>query len=226
MENKISCIISAYNEEKNIGRVLKVVQDHPLLDEIIVIEDGSSDGTRKIIKRFKGIRLLAHKKNRGKLAAVLSGIRASKNDMLLFIDADLVGLSKRNITDLISPVVNGESDISLSLRGNSLGIFRLIGLDFISGERVLSKKILGSLKQFKRIAGFGFESFLNRMIIRQKLRIKVVHWDKVIHVRKSGKIGFLKGSWGDISMLFQIIRTIGFLGIIKQNKDMISLRVK
>ena len=53
MKNKVSCIIPAYNEESRIANVLKVVENHPILDEVIVINDGSTDKTADVIRRFK-----------------------------------------------------------------------------------------------------------------------------------------------------------------------------
>src|SRR3989344_4614349 len=211
MKSKITCIIPAYNEEKRIGRVLSVVQRHPLVDEIIVVDDGSSDNTKAIASRFKKIKLISYKKNKGKTFALLKGINAAKNNLLMFLDSDLLGLIKRDVTNLISPVINNVADISISLSGNSLIIFKLAGLDFVSGERVLHKKILGNIKKFSSLSSFGFESFLNKKIIENKLRIKVVKWANVSHARKSEKAGFVKGYLGEFFMLAQIIKTIGII---------------
>ncbi|MDZ4216753.1 MAG: glycosyltransferase family 2 protein, partial [Candidatus Gracilibacteria bacterium] len=62
------------------------------------------------------------------------GFQSAKNELIMTIDSDLVGLSKKAVGELIEPVRNGLADISISLRSNSLLLFKLLGLDFVSGE--------------------------------------------------------------------------------------------
>ncbi len=224
--DKISCIIAAYNEEKRIDAVLKVVNKHPLIDEIIVIDDGSVDKTKEVVKKYDKIKLIVHKKNSGKVLALINGLKKSKNEIIIFLDADLIGLTKKDITNLITPVINKEVDLVLSLRQNSSLIFKLIKLDFITGERVFYKKILGDLNDFHKLPSFGFESYMNKIVIENNLKLKSVKWNNVSHMRKAKKQGFFKGTFNDIKMVFQIIKTIGLFGIIKQNIKLLSLKIK
>jgi len=225
MKNKVSCIIPAYNEEKTIGNVLKVMEHHPLVYETIVIDDGSSDNTKKIVKKYKNVKLLVNKKNIGKTHSLLRGINYAKKDIVMLIDSDLVRLSKKDITNLISPIIKNYADVSISIRENSYKIFKLMGLDFVSGERAFSKKILGDINQFKKLPNFGFESYLNKEIIKKNLRIKIVPFPNVSHIRKTKKRGFITGTIHDYSMAFNIIKTIGIFGVINQIIKMRSLRV-
>lgn len=224
--DKISCIIAAYNEENRIGNVLNIVNKHPLIDEIIVIDDGSIDKTKEVIKRYKNVKLIEHKKNKGKLTAMINGLKKSRHEIILFLDADLIGLNQKNITELIMPVVSKKVDLSLSIRQNSSLIFKIIKLDFITGERVFNKKILGNLDDFSSLPSFGFESYMNKIVIKSKLKIKTVNWSNVSHMRKAKKQGFVKGTINDIGMVFHIIKTIGFFGILKQNIKMLKLKVR
>ncbi|PIN95119.1 glycosyl transferase [Candidatus Pacearchaeota archaeon CG10_big_fil_rev_8_21_14_0_10_30_48] len=225
MKNKVSCIIPAYNEEKTIGNVLKVMEHHPLVYETIVIDDGSSDNTKKIVKKYKNVKLLVNKKNIGKTHSLLRGINYAKKDIVMLIDSDLIGLSKKDITNLISPIIKNYADVSISIRENSYKIFKLMGLDFVSGERAFSKKILGDINQFKKLPNFGFESYLNKEIIKKNLRIKIVPFPNVSHIRKTKKRGFITGTIHDYSMTFDIIKTLGIFGVINQIIKMRSLRV-
>ena len=225
MNPKVSCIIPAYNEEQRISAVLNIVKDHPLIEEIIVVNDGSKDNTHKIVESFSGIKLISYAQNRGKTYALLRGNKESRNELIMFLDSDLNGLSKEDLTDLINPILNNQAEISLSLRKNSLLIFRALGLDFVSGERVLNKNLLPDFDAMLNLPGFGFESFLNRIIIEKKLRLKIVKWNKVSHARKSEKVGLIKGTFGDISMIKNIIQTIGLKGIFYQIIKMRSLKV-
>ena len=113
---KVSVIIAAYNEEPRIARVLSVLEDHPLIDEVIVVNDGSVDKTSDVVKRFN-VTLIENKINMGKTLSIKRGLEKSKNEVILFLDADLVGLTKQNINDLVNPVLDGQVEWTLSRRG-------------------------------------------------------------------------------------------------------------
>jgi glycosyltransferase involved in cell wall biosynthesis len=168
---KISCIIPAYNEEKRIAKVLKVINNHPLINEIIVVNDGSTDNTYKIVKNFDNIKLISYKKNRGKSGALKKGIEYAKYNTLLLLDADLVGLKQKNITDLIEPIVKRKCDVSFSLRTK---LWYFYGLDFITGERVIKRDVI-PYNKLDKIPGFGIEVLMNRKIIRKKLRVGLLN---------------------------------------------------
>src|ERR1700731_3959961 len=129
---RISCIICAFNEAPRIAAVLAVASVHPLLHEVIVVDDGSTDHTVEIVKRFPSVKLISYPVNRGKSFAMATGVAAAQSDLLMLLDADLKGLAVEHVSALAAPVLSGEANVSLSLRQNSLLIFRAIGLDFVS----------------------------------------------------------------------------------------------
>ncbi|MFZ2072575.1 MAG: glycosyltransferase family 2 protein [Minisyncoccia bacterium] len=223
----ISCIIPTYNEENRIEGVLKAVIRHPLINEIIVVDDGSADNTQNVVKKYQDVSLIIHPKNRGKSAAVSTGIKKSTGDFILLLDADLIGLTQANITSSVEPVLQGIADVTISLRKNTPGFWKKIGLDYISGERVLPRKILSdSLEKIESLPGFGLESFMNKKIISNKFRIKVVTWNNVISPYKATKYGMWTGIKGEIKMWTDIAKTIGFWGPFYQIIKMLRLKVK
>lgn len=223
---KISCVIAAYNEGARIGCVLDAVENHPLIHEIIVVDDGSQDNTSEVVAKRKGIKLITLPKNRGKSFAVVTGIKQSKHDHLFMLDADLIGLSADDVSRLIQPVLDEEADISISLRKNSLPIMRFMELDYISGERVFKKSIIEKhLDNIEKLPSFAIESFFNRVIIENKHSLKVVRWDNTITPRKSAKIGFFKGVWGDILMIRDILKLVSVKEVVRQNYKMHKLKV-
>ena len=225
--NKISCIICAYNEEKRIWLVLNALKNHPDISEVIVVNDGSTDNTSDIVKRYSCVKLIEHTVNQGKSAAMATGVKAAENDIIMFLDADILTLTPAEISALAEPVINNEADVTLSLRKNSLWIYKKIGLDFVSGERVIAKKYLEPhLDEMTKLPGFGIEVFMNRMIIKNKLRVKSVLWEKVLVARKSAKLGFWKGIKGEISMIMQIRKVAPFSEMISQNFKMLKLLIK
>ena len=94
MKNKISIIIPAYNEEKNILHLLQIVTRSFIITEVICINDGSTDHTLEIIEKVKGIKIINLEKNYGKAYAVAEGVRIAKGDIIILLDADMQCLSE------------------------------------------------------------------------------------------------------------------------------------
>jgi len=223
---KISCIIPTYNEEPRIKNVLEIVANHPLIDEIIVVDDGSIDNTQNIVKKFENVKLIVHSKNQGKSMAIYTGVRESNGEFIFLLDADLLGLTSSNIATLIEPVSSGIADISISLRRNTPWVWKLIGIDYISGERVFPKKMLkDNLEKIRSLPGFGLEIFINNVIIANKYRIKIVKWNNVDSPYKHKKHGFWIGIKGEFKMYKHIFKTAGILGPIYQIIKMLHLKV-
>jgi len=223
---KISCVIPSFNEGPRIEAVLDVVHDHHLIDEVIVVDDASKDNTVEIVKTFRRVKLLIHKENTGKSRAVVDGITASSGDIIFLLDADLIGLTAQSISDLIEPVLKGTADLGTSLRTNSPWIFKKIGLDYISGERVFSRELVED--HLARMAGlprFGLEVYMNNLIIKNKYRIKVVYWGGVISPWPHKKRRFLRGLKAFFLMNLDILRTVSVFEVIRQILQMRLLRV-
>lgn len=222
----LSCIIPAYNEAARIAAVLTAVLDHPLIGEVIVVDDGSADATVAVVGGFPKARLIALPRNSGKTAALIHGLEAAHGDLILLVDADLVGLSPANLSALIAPVRDGHADISISLRENAPFLWRWIGLDYISGERVLRKSLLdGQTEALARLPKFGFEVFLNGLIIGTQARIAVVRWPGVVSPLKSAKYGVWAGVKADVGMMRDLFRAVSPLGLLGQIVRMRGLRV-
>jgi len=208
MSPRLSCIIPAYNEAPRIAAVLASVVGHPLIDEVIVVDDGSSDGTAEVVAKVPGVRLIALAQNRGKSWAVATGIEAAGHDLVLLLDSDLLGLHQEDLTALIAPVREGRADVTISLRGNSPWPWRLIGLDYISGERVLRKALVGAPEALRALPRFGLEMHLNRRLIAARARIAVVRWPEVASPWKGAKRGRRAGILADLKMLADMFRTV------------------
>ena len=222
---KVTCIIPAYNEGPRVGVVVRAVVGHPLVDEVIVINDCSTDNTLEVLKQEQGIHLINHEHNQGKTAAVLHGLEIARNDLILMLDADLVGLDEASITSLIAPVLEGKADMTLSIRSNSLDFYKWIGLDFVSGERVFHKSILGDLSGLRNLKGYGLEVYLNSIVLAKKLRLKIVYLAHVSLTFKAKKIGWWAGLKGEVGMVGQVVSTVGLVQIVKQLIQMRRLRV-
>ena len=221
----LTCLIPAFNEQDRIAAVLQAVLGHPLIDEVVVIDDGSSDSTSAVVRTTKA-RLITLNPNVGKTAALARGLAEASGDIILLIDADLIGLSPDHLTALITPVTQGHADITISLRDNAPFLWRWIGLDYISGERVMRKSLLaGQENTLKTLPKFGFEVFLNSLLIAQNARIRVVNWPGVISPLKSTKYGLLAGIKADAKMMRDLFRAVPAVGLLRQITRMRRLKV-
>lgn len=110
---KLTVIIPAYNEAQTIEEIVRRVHATGLVHEIIIVDDGSVDGTRDILSRLDGqnnVRVILHEKNMGKGAAVRTGIQAATGDVVLIQDADLE-YDPRDYPTLLRPLQEGIADI-------------------------------------------------------------------------------------------------------------------
>ena len=136
----LTIIIPAYNEERLVCELLRKVVDLRLPEglgkEIVIVDDGSSDATRARVEAFvrgmdpTAIRLLCHGRNRGKGAAVRSGMAAAKGDLMIIQDADLE-YDPEEIRDVVQPILEGRAQVvygSRILREKALGRSGICGL--------------------------------------------------------------------------------------------------
>jgi glycosyltransferase involved in cell wall biosynthesis len=224
--SRISCIICAYNEAPRIGAVLSVATSHPMLLEVIVVNDGSTDTTAEVVAQFPSVRLITRPVNGGKSVAIADGIAAAQGELLMLLDADLKGLSHDNLGALAAPVLTGRADVSMSLRQNSLLIFRALGIDFVSGERVVRKALLETvLGDIRKLPRFGIEMFMNRRIIESRLRVAVTHWPRVTQARKTEKLGYWQGVRAEWRMITDLLRAVYPLSLISQTVQLSWLRI-
>lgn len=223
----ISCIVCVYNEGERLRDILSAVDGHPALKEVIVVDDGSTDGVDTLLKTYPNVRVISYGANRGKTYAMSRGVAAATGELLMFLDADLSGLGRREIDRLAAPVAGGRAQVSISLRRNSLPLYRLIGLDFVSGERVIPAWLVrDQVAVMETLPRWGAEAFINRRIIEAGLRIEVVDWPGVTNIRKHRKIGRLRGMLAEGQMVGDALRVLSPLGLVRQNIALLNLVVR
>lgn len=169
MSSKVSVVIPAHNEEKHIQNLIERLLGLKYLDEIICVNDGSTDNTFSILSRTKGIRLINLEKNRGKGFALATGIREAQGEIILMIDADIIGLNDALIKSLIEPIQKGECDVVFAYPN-------LYFLDKITipltGERAYFKKdLLPHLNNISKHSLGSLEFYLNFVFKDKKIKI-------------------------------------------------------
>ncbi len=154
MEGKLTVVIPVYNECGTVEEVLKRVAKAPLRKEVIVVDDGSDDGSREILERLSGnagppdeLRIFFHARNRGKGAAVRTGIARATGDWILIQDADLE-YDPRDYPLLLAPLLDGRADV-------------VYGSRFLGGA--------GQTRYFQHYLANRFLTFVTNLLTHQNL---------------------------------------------------------
>ena len=188
----LSVIVPVYNEAGTIRQILEKVQAVPVQKEVIVVDDGSADGTDKILRSLQGadLKVIHHTSNRGKGASVLTGLAHAAGDFIIIQDADLE-YDPQDYPGLLAPLQAGEADLVLGVRfiGGYKGLFiHRLGNKFLTGlvnvlfgtrlndcftcYKLLRRDTAQALQLASQ--GFDIETEIVTKAIRRGLRIKEV----------------------------------------------------
>lgn len=204
----VSVIIPALNEESTVGSVIHACLASPLISEVIVVDDGSTDQTASVASR-EGAVTLIHPENLGKARALFTGAHAAKEKVILCLDADLLGLESRHVQALVEPVLFEQKEATLGLF--TQGRFRTDLAHWLtpnlSGQRCLKKDFLLSLESYSSVR-YGIEIVISKALKREgKTQVKV-KLDHVTHRMKEEKTGHEKGFLKRMGMYWDILREL------------------
>ncbi len=204
---KVSVIVPAYNEAERIGAVIKPLLASPSVHEVIVVDDGSTDETGQVAESFP-VKVVRLNQNHGKAAAMAAGVNAAQGDVLMFMDADLTGLTPGHVEEMIQAYREGDADLVLA-------VFRegRVGTDlsqriaaFLSGQRVMPRSHWERARGLVEDASFGIEAALTKLAIKEGWKQKKVILRGVSHVRKEEKRGFWRGLADRMVMYGDVVR--------------------
>lgn len=202
----IICIIPAFNEGPTVAVIAGLVAGHPDISRVLVVDDGSVDGTSSTAKAVDGVEVLTLEKNRGKGAAMRAGLDISEEPVVLFLDGDLIGLDSNHITSLLDPVVSGRADMSVGLfRGGRLHTdLAHVVTPSLSGQRAIRRSVIEDLDMDS--VGFGIERALTELWKTGKIKVEKVILKGVTHRTKEEKRGYLEGVRQRIGMYSDILK--------------------
>ena len=200
---KVSFIIPAYNEARTVGDVVRIASSTGL-GEVIVVSDGSRDGTGEVASAA-GAQVITLDENRGKGAAISAALPRVQGEVVVLLDADLVGLRADHIEQLAGPVLRGEADMAV-------GVFSggRFGTDFaqrvaphLSGQRAVRRGLLDDLGELPH--DYGVDLALSRRARSLGARVVRVPLRGISQVMKEEKYGLLGGLWKRARMYAQVL---------------------
>lgn len=187
----VSAVVAAYNEEKTIMPIVDTLLKHPRLAEVIVVDDGSTDNTNKIIQKIDHPKLITvrHPKNRGKGAAVVTGLEKSDAKIFLLIDADLYQFHPVHVDILLNPLEIDPFCMAIGvIEGRRTDkIPRNVFFKPFSGERAVPRKLIWPLRGKIARSGYGIEAILNLNQMHRNRKIYYVPLPGLIHPLKFEK---------------------------------------
>jgi len=203
MKYKVSAIVPAYNEEKKITGVLRVLAASEYIHEVICVNDNSSDATKQIAESISGVKVVNLDTNYGKAYAVAKGTMEAKGDIIVFIDSDLTGLTSKSIALLIEPLLDAHYDAAIGYRSGKMD--KLIFMP-LSGERAYFKRdLLPHINSIKD-KGYGLELYLNNAFKDKK--VKLLALKGVQHTMKHKKHSYTNAAKGTMIEFVEVFSEI------------------
>jgi glycosyltransferase involved in cell wall biosynthesis len=162
-------VIPAWNEAATVGAVVYAALDARLVDDVIVVDNASTDATGGVAAAH-GARVV-HEPTSGKGEAMRAGVAAAADaELIVFLDADLVGLRPHHVDRLVASVVGGEADMACGLfdRGPVANPIFLEGLPVLTGQRALRRELFEQL-DLRDVRGYRVEAALNSLVAQRGL---------------------------------------------------------
>jgi glycosyltransferase involved in cell wall biosynthesis len=203
---RVAAIVPAYNEQETLAEVLSVLRSTPLLDEVLVVSDGSTDETVSIARGMK-LKTIHLRENHGKGMAMAVGVSHTDADILVFVDGDILNLTEAMLEKLIRPVLDDRSDMNVGIRNRGWtlnAIHRTCG-PLLSGIRCLRREVFEAVPE-EQLAGFAIETGLNWSCRQLGLRTTTTVFFHLKHLVKEKKRGFWRGSRARIEMFVAVFR--------------------
>lgn len=206
----ISVIVCAFNEQTWIEVTIASILGSGFPCEVIVVDDGSTDQTPQILQRFGSrIRVITHPTNRGKGAALASGLRSASGEIVVFCDAHLLGLRQHHLLSLVLPLAYGTAravfgiDIPESISPALVGAAPFF---ILTGQRAYFREDLLPLLDEAEDLGYGVEAYLFAKVPRD--RTAVVLLPGLTHLAKTDTSTMPAATVAFLREVMEIIETL------------------
>lgn len=183
----VTVVVPAFNEEKTITDTIRALKQRPEVDNILVVNDGSSDNTSALARK-EGVEVLDLPSNRGKGAAMNSALEHINTDIIAFVDGDL-GPAAGEVYKILAPVLEGKTDLCIAafpaptkkggfglVKGTAARAIRKAGnlesIAPLSGQRAMTREVLTAVTPFRE--GYGVELGMTIKALQKGFRITEV----------------------------------------------------
>lgn len=209
----VTAVIPAYNEEQTIADVVKCVKSIDKIQKVIVVSDGSTDSTAEIAREC-GADVIELDENVGKGGAIRAGINECGTEIILFLDADLIGLTEKHVLDLIEPVIDNKTDMTIGIFKNGRMVTDLAQkvTPYLSGQRAIKKSIVDKIPNID-ITRYGVEVALTKYVDKFNVRVQEVDLPDMTHVTKEEKLGIIRGVHARLKMYWDIVKILSSYNI-------------
>ncbi len=206
---KVAAIVPAYNEACRLSAVLEAINNAALVDEIVVVNDGSVDNTSEVARSHEYVRLVELAENLGKGGAMYAGASNTDAEVILFLDADLIGITGDQIDSIVRPVVDCEMDVCIGLfaGGRKVTDLAQVVAPYISGQRALTRSVFLDIPEIDTVRS-GVEVAMSKYFRANGLKMGTVTIHGCTHVMKEEKLGYWPGTVARIKMYYDIVRII------------------
>ena len=196
----VAAVVPVYNEEQTLAAVLAALQETSGIDEVLVVSDGSTDGTAAVA-RAMGVTTVELRRNHGKGLAMAAGVAHTAAPVILFVDGDIAGLEPPVLRALIAPVVRGELAMHIGVRhrGPLVNAFHRRFGPQLSGIRCLRRDVFTRVPA-RYLRGYRVETALNWVCRRLGLPVGILLLHHLEHIKKEAKRGFLAGAGQRLAM--------------------------
>ena len=208
----VTCLIPCYNERERISHVLDVVAEVEIIQQVICVDDGSTDDTASMIRRrWPKVQVIRLSQNRGKAAAIQYGLQFVQHESVLLMDADLQEINGTELEKAISAFQHAERvDMLILRRIRSPWFVRWYRSDILlSGERLLRRSDLEQVLA-QPVARYQLE-----VAIKLHKRVRWMPWS-ARNTYKVDKLGVLEGSRREFKMYVEIVDYVGFVHMLVQ----------
>lgn len=203
---RVAAVIPAYNENPRVLEIARTALHSEVFSSVTVVDDGSKDGTYEAVEAVRGLRVIRHDRNRGKSQAMKTGLDATDEPLVCYLDADLLNVNAEHLRALVDAVRSGDCRASLAVftGGRTLTSLAQKISPLISGQRCIERSLLESFDGWD--SRFGVETALNEHLAGQGVEQLIVQWPGASQVMKEEKRGCLGGIAARIGMYRDILR--------------------
>jgi glycosyltransferase involved in cell wall biosynthesis len=216
---RISVVVPIFNEKGTLLEIVRRIREVPIPKEIILVDDGSTDGTREVLRTMDcgdDVRVILHEKNQGKGAALKTGFAQATGDIVIVQDADLE-YDPSQYHRLIQPIVEGMADVVYGSRFLSIGPHRVLYFwhyvanraltmfsnmftdlnltDMETCYKVFRREVVQAITPTLKENRFGIEPEMTAKIARRKYRVYEVGISYFGRTYQEGKKIAMKDAW-------------------------------